>query len=131
APVPRRPAGGRRPLPARVLAVHDLQRHGRLRVRPHSLGGASGLPRPRRPRPGPPGSFPGRAFVKRFLLPVALLALPLAALAQTSDEKRATLAYVPGLQDKGGGMRATPRAGRPTLAATHASLRALRHVVAR
>ena len=63
--------------------------------------------------------------MKRFLV-LALLALPTAA-AQTADEKKATLAYLHGLQDKSGAFRLNAKTEKPSLRATSASLRALRY----
>jgi prenyltransferase beta subunit len=62
----------------------------------------------------------------RLLPACLLLALPLAAPAQTADEKKATVAYLQALQTKEGSFRATPKAA-PTLGATSSCLRALRY----
>jgi prenyltransferase beta subunit len=65
--------------------------------------------------------------MKQLLPLCALLALVLAAPAQTADEKKATVAYLQALQTKEGGFRPTPKAAAPSLRATSSSLRALRY----
>jgi prenyltransferase beta subunit len=64
----------------------------------------------------------------RSLLSVfATLALVPVAVAQTADEKKATLAYLNKLQTKEGAFRPDAKADRPTLRGTSASLRAIKY----
>jgi prenyltransferase beta subunit len=64
----------------------------------------------------------------RKLIPLALLSLlPVALIAQTADEKNATIAYLQSLQSADGGFLASAGSKQPSLRATSASLRALRY----
>jgi prenyltransferase beta subunit len=64
----------------------------------------------------------------RSLLSVfAALAVAHAAVAQTADEKKATLAYLSKLQTREGAFRPDARAEQPTLRGTSASLRAIKY----
>jgi prenyltransferase beta subunit len=64
----------------------------------------------------------------RKLIPLALLCLlPVALIAQTADEKKATIAYLQSLQSADGGFLTSAGSKQPSLRATSASLRALRY----
>src|SRR4051812_3751090 len=64
----------------------------------------------------------------RLLVSISLVVcLSVAAVAQTADEKKATIAYLQSLQNRDGGFRPAPKAPKSSLRGTSASLRALKY----
>jgi prenyltransferase beta subunit len=65
--------------------------------------------------------------VKQLLLVIACSILAATAAGQTADEKKATVAYLQGLQTSEGGFRTDPKAKEATLRGTSSALRAIHH----
>jgi prenyltransferase beta subunit len=65
--------------------------------------------------------------VRKFIALTLLCFLPVALVAQTAEENKATIAYLQSLQTADGGFRADARATGASLRGTSASLRALRY----